>query len=975
MYTSTRRGPGKGATLLAVLQAILLLSALVLAPATVIAQDTDPAPSQEPVAESTGEASAADPPAQSEPTSEPKQPAPKPTSDAGGSTPKAEPKPTPKPTLSEQGLTIRLYPQKVKLALGGKRIVSAWLCPADDKTPFGGQKKGDGKPGTKDDDCEPVRVKWSVKDDAGARLSNGIGYKTRVTLLDEAPNKLTAKVGDLKRNTRIIVKEKPAKVRPEAAAVLEEIKASAAAEEPVAEVPVAEEPTEAPAEEPVAEEPAAEPVAEVPMAEPTEEPIAEEPVAEPTEAPAEEPVAEVPAAEPTETPAEEPIAEEPVAEPTEAPAEEPVAEQSTQSIAPAAIQPSAAGDPGVGGAANIDQCANGGVGDPRTGCDASGDWINGNLGPSKASYAEGDTIPYRMRLSDLSTGGEIHALAIEWDTTKGGLHAIDYIRSYDATEASANACAGVPGCNGWTTSTAPIPTDPQVGSIQEPGVMTLHGGTITGFSTGANNGYTYSNGPGYAGDKKAGITVYFTADVSNPVMTWGGHISSRVDWGIGQAAGTINGSPYHMRLISLNGKGGNQDRSLSASAVRLQSLITIIKVADPADDTSFGFTATGSGVDPSFTLNDPSNDRITFGPIYEDGTYTFTEDAAPGWDLSFHDPVCSVQDAFGGSQGASGRTITIELREGEIVSCKFKNEQQEGTLVVRKIVVNDNGGSAVATDFAFDVAGPSAQGPVPFAQDDQNPGDPLLGRNRLTVEAGTYNITESVIQPGYSASYQNCSNVAVDPGETEICVITNDDDAASLVLAKTVVNDNGGTAVASDWTLFADGLSVTGSEAGAEVTDVAGTYALSESALAGYTNTSITCDNADGEVTSVTVGLGETVSCTFVNDDLAAGLFLAKDVVNDNGGTAVASDWTLSAGDNDVTGSATPVLATTVAGTYALSESALAGYTNTSITCDNADGEVTSVTVGLGETVTCTFVNDDDAASLVLAKTVVNDNG
>ena len=46
MYPNTRRGPGRGTALLAVLQAILLLSALVLAPAAVIASrhcfDTEP---------------------------------------------------------------------------------------------------------------------------------------------------------------------------------------------------------------------------------------------------------------------------------------------------------------------------------------------------------------------------------------------------------------------------------------------------------------------------------------------------------------------------------------------------------------------------------------------------------------------------------------------------------------------------------------------------------------------------------------------------------------------------------------------------------------------------------------------------------------------------------------------------------------------------------------------------------------------
>ena len=45
----------------------------------------------------------------------------------------------------------------------------------------------------------------------------------------------------------------------------------------------------------------------------------------------------------------------------------------------------------------------------------------------------------------------------------------------------------------------------------------------------------------------------------------------------------------------------------------------------------------------------------------------------------------------------------------------------------------------------------------------------------------------------------------------------------------------------------------------------------------------------------MTLGLGEDVTCTFVNDDDAPSLTLVKTVVNDNGGTAVAGDWTLTA--------------------------------------------------------------------------------
>ena len=62
-----------------------------------------------------------------------------------------------------------------------------------------------------------------------------------------------------------------------------------------------------------------------------------------------------------------------------------------------------------------------------------------------------------------------------------------------------------------------------------------------------------------------------------------------------------------------NGKGGNQDRSLSAAAVRLASLITIIKDADYESSQTFAFTSDIPG-HTSFNLIDDgtgANDSLT----------------------------------------------------------------------------------------------------------------------------------------------------------------------------------------------------------------------------------------------------------------------------------------------------------------------------------------------------------------------------
>src|SRR4029450_1117572 len=97
-------------------------------------------------------------------------------------------------------------------------------------------------------------------------------------------------------------------------------------------------------------------------------------------------------------------------------------------------------------AANLDQCANDPAPSPSTdGCNSNANqWVNGNLGPSKSFYKEGDSIPYRLTFSNLATTGT-HTVTIEWDTTKSSKHALDYLTSYNQSVLNANPCLGVSG--------------------------------------------------------------------------------------------------------------------------------------------------------------------------------------------------------------------------------------------------------------------------------------------------------------------------------------------------------------------------------------------------------------------------------------------------------------------------------------------------------------------------------------------------
>src|SRR5262249_30560573 len=81
------------------------------------------------------------------------------------------------------------------------------------------------------------------------------------------------------------------------------------------------------------------------------------------------------------------------------------------------------------------------------------------------------------------------------------------------------------------------------------------------------------------------------------VLTWGGHIASQLDWGPGNGAGTISGSPYHMSQIAFSGPNarnpGNQALSLAAAAVTFPTIIVVNKSAIPTlASQDFNFTNT-----------------------------------------------------------------------------------------------------------------------------------------------------------------------------------------------------------------------------------------------------------------------------------------------------------------------------------------------------------------------------------------------
>ena len=116
------------------------------------------------------------------------------------------------------------------------------------------------------------------------------------------------------------------------------------------------------------------------------------------------------------------------------------------------------------------------------------------------------------------------------------------------------------------------------------------------------------------------------------VIAWGGHIASQQDWGVGNSASFINGSPYHMSLAAIADSAnppnittiGSQDRQLATSAIFFTPTVSTTVFVNGAACTTgpttptnvCGPVALGSSVFDTVTLN---NAAATAG-----GTVTYT---------------------------------------------------------------------------------------------------------------------------------------------------------------------------------------------------------------------------------------------------------------------------------------------------------------------------------------------------------------
>ena len=805
-------------------------------------------------------------------------------------------------------------------------------------------------------------------------------------------------------------------IRPLLAIALTSLALPLASASAYADDPAAAEPTVAAAEATPTVESSSDPA---PPPEETPPAPAPEPAAEPAPEPAgEEPASEEPAPAPAKPPAEEPADE---------PAPGPAPRKATQELVVQA-EPAAAPDCTVVGFSQ------------NTQEDSGGSWINGALNQNNSNYAEGDFVPQRIELDGLVPG--TYTVGFTYDRMKGDKFAydfVDFLAISGSTGASASwdAEASDPPMPAVETVGVTI-TFTITDASDSTAVLTWGGHIASELDYGPGTGAGSISGAPYHFSVVAtgGEFGCDSGQRDNQLM------ADAVDFAtltVVKDAQPNSDQPFRFGIAAPNDLAASFDLTDNGSGQQSVTYHvppgTTTVTETPVDGwtltdiTCTPIAGTTSGPSVSLVLADDDLTTCTFtnartssievdkfwvingaDPVPEGqepahlelGAQLLLDGDPKAWDtehggflqgstvrineqVTFGNPLCDWTGASRGRLTSANGAATDAALPYDATLTGGANRYAitntvtcDGALVLRKVVQNDNGGSAVPGDFTL-VATPGAGEALETAGSTDG--------TRFVVAAGSsYDLSESAIPAGYSLAGIDCgggstTTATVPAGRTVTCTFTNVDSPGSLVLEKIVdANDTGDDTPASAWHLsatpvgIADQATIEGA-GGASGSTKAGTYSLAESGPATHTSGDWTCRDDDGAIPvnsgQVNVGVGENVICSVTNTAIAPTLTLVKIVdPGDTGDDTGADAFTLTAtpvgilGQGPLSGPGPEVTDTVKVGGYTLDETGPGSYEpdEAGWSCVDADGPVPvnaddQVQVGLAQDVTCTITN------------------
>ena len=432
--------------------------------------------------------------------------------------------------------------------------------------------------------------------------------------------------------------------------------------------------------------------------------------------------------------------------------------------------------------------------------------------------------------------------------------------------------------------------------------------TITGNDVGAC-GQAYPGTPGLNGDFLAVVVGLDSGSITSGPAGW---TADTVQGPFAVYYQFFNLGDIPIPSLTLSGSVGYDYSTIGMSVAPALTTgnIIIAKVTSPGGSPQ-SFTFTPSYGAP-FTLTDgESNDS---GPLTP-GTYSVVETPVTGWATT-----------------TSSDPSNIVVTAGVTTTVTFTNT--ESNIVIQKVTVP----SGSSQPFTFT---PSYGAPFVLLDGQSNDSGPLA--------PGTYSIVETPVAGWTTSTSSDPTAIAVVAGMTTTVTFTNTA-PGTITVAKATV-PSGSPQSFSFTSDYGPPFSLTDGQSDNSGPLVAGTYAVSEAPVLGWTTT-VSQNPADIVVTP-----GSTTTVTFTNTapPITPGhIITTKTVVppstqrftfNPSWGTA----FTLGNGESNDSG---PL----AAGIYNLSESPVDGWTTT------ATPNPANLTVVDGQTTTVTFTNTSSIA-------------